>query len=134
MSSSSSYSKSMDGDLLLQAGWLRPLPPAHPARASCHRAALAEKCPQTYAHNARGFPLLAMSAGPDTEESPGWLLLERWLVGDETVQTACCGAVPGPFNGSDAADERSLTQFLSRRDQLAQLARFRDAWITRADV
>ena len=42
-----------------------------------HRAALAEKCPQTYAHNARGFPLLAMSAGPDTEESPGWLLLER---------------------------------------------------------
>ena len=45
--------------------------------ACAHRAALAEKCPQTYAHNARGFPLLAMSAGPDTEESPGWLLLER---------------------------------------------------------
>lgn len=45
--------------------------------ASDVRIQLAVRCPKSYDANARGFPLLAMSAGPDSTEHPGWLLLEK---------------------------------------------------------
>jgi hypothetical protein len=38
------------------------------------RETLARLCPQSWAMNAAGFPLLAMSAGPASAEDPGWII------------------------------------------------------------
>jgi glucan 1,3-beta-glucosidase len=67
----------------------------------------------------------------------GWLLMERWLMGGSpTVETACCGAVEAPYNGTEcleADSELAITRLLRERGELDKIDRYRDQFITEKD-
>lgn len=78
----------------------------------------------------------ARHAGLRGVNAGGWLVAERWMVGDASVHTMCCGDIPGPYRGigyAAAPSERQLSRILAATHQTQRLLAFRERYLTRVD-